>query len=187
VTVPNAVGLPVTQARTLLANTGFLVAEARVSSTSPAQTVVSQAPAPGVRVLAGGEVLLTVSFQPVVKTVAQAKALWESQHIRDYEFDYELTCFCGPTHYRVTVKNGAFVSAFPLDSATAHGGDQYQDGTIDSLFQQISHIPKGATIDAKFDPVLGYPISVTYGCAPPVPSDCGYTYYIGRFKALGQP
>ena len=43
------------------------------------------------------------------------------------------------------------------------------------------------TVDAKFDPVLGYPTSVTYGCADKRLADCGYTYYIGRFKALGQP
>jgi hypothetical protein len=188
VAVPNVVGQSIVQAQALLANLGLRhVTIARSPSASPTQSVLSESPAAGARVLPDDEITLTVAFQPVVKTVAQARALWDSQNIRDYEFDYELTCFCAPTHYRVTVKNGLFVSAFPLDAATANSGDTYQDGIIDSLFQQISNIPKGATVDAKFDPVLGYPTSVTYGCADKRLADCGYTYYIGRFKALGQP
>jgi beta-lactam-binding protein with PASTA domain len=60
-TVPNAVGLAQSEARSQLVKAGFAVTTAQVFSDQPAGTVVAQDPAAGERVTPGGKVRLNVS------------------------------------------------------------------------------------------------------------------------------
>jgi beta-lactam-binding protein with PASTA domain len=60
-TVPNAVGLPQSEARSQLVKAGFAVTTAQVFSDQPAGTVVAQDPAAGEHVAPGAKVRLNVS------------------------------------------------------------------------------------------------------------------------------
>jgi serine/threonine-protein kinase len=61
VTVPNAVGIPQSEARSQLVNAGFAVTTAQVFSDQPAGTVVAQDPAAGTHAAPGTKVRLNVS------------------------------------------------------------------------------------------------------------------------------
>ncbi|MEP6507202.1 MAG: DUF6174 domain-containing protein [Gemmatimonadales bacterium] len=94
-------------------------------------------------------------------------ALWNALEIRNYDFVYEVGCFCAfdrPNPARVTVRGGIVVKIAP-DSGIFVGklppASQYP--TIDSLFAILEtaekNSPDGVTVE--FDPTYHYPTRIS--------------------------
>lgn len=95
-------------------------------------------------------------------------ALWNALEIRNYDFVYQVGCFCafnGPNPAKLSVRGGVMVkvqtedgSAFP---GTVPSLSSYP--TIDSLFVILEsaqkNTPNGVTV--RFDPTYHYPTSIS--------------------------
>ena len=95
-------------------------------------------------------------------------ALWNALEIKNYDFVYQVACFCGftgPNPVKLSVRGGIVVKALPGDSAAFLGtippASTYP--TIDSLFVILENAqkntPNGVTV--QFDPTYHYPIRIS--------------------------
>lgn len=98
--------------------------------------------------------------------VARAKARWTAFGPASYEVTVELTCFCGPESTRPTivrVRDGRAESRRYADTgAPAPASVASATPTVDELFAIIAGAESSgaATVRARYDAVLGYPVSV---------------------------
>ena len=97
--------------------------------------------------------------------LARNRQLWANAALRDYEFDYERSCFCPaeatePVH--IVVRGDAVASV----SRTRDGSpvaDRYGPWPrVDELFADVARRleQRAARIEVAYDPVLGYPRSI---------------------------
>jgi Family of unknown function (DUF6174) len=69
-----------------------------------------------------------------------AQTLWQSQHLSDYEFVWQQTCFCPPEAVqpiRVTVRGGVITSAADLAGKPVSDDLRADLMTIDALYRHI--------------------------------------------------
>ncbi|MBX7185509.1 MAG: hypothetical protein K1Y01_10230 [Vicinamibacteria bacterium] len=92
-----------------------------------------------------------------------AKRLWQSQALSDYSYVLSRGCFC-VLEYRepasITVRGGKVASAVSVASGEPRDPAWYE--TVEGLFESIQHAidDDAVVIEAQYDPVRGYPISV---------------------------
>jgi hypothetical protein len=109
------------------------------------------------------------------------RALWNSKNISSYDFTLDVNCFCGPivTPAVVSVRSGAITSVKdPTTMAAVPIFDVYE--TVDGLFDFLQsgiNFP-AHTLEANFDPQLGYPTRIDYDFVLLVADDEGS--YIAR-------
>lgn len=94
-------------------------------------------------------------------------ALWNALGIRNYDFVYQIGCFCplsGPNPAKVSVRGGVIVKIAP-DSASFVGilppASTYP--TIDSLFVILEAAQKTSPngVKVQFDPTYHYPTKIS--------------------------
>ncbi|MEO6528912.1 MAG: DUF6174 domain-containing protein [Gemmatimonadaceae bacterium] len=91
---------------------------------------------------------------------------WASANLHDYEFDYQLRCFCAPDAtepVHIVVRGDAISSVVRsrdgLPAVTRFGGWP----RVDELFATVQRrLEQGAArVDVTYDVALGYPRSIT--------------------------
>ena len=87
---------------------------------------------------------------------------WTSAQLHDYEFDYQLSCFCGPDAtepVHIVVRGDVVASVVRrrdgLPAGTKYGGWP----RVDELFADVSRLleQNAARLDVTYDPNYGYP------------------------------
>lgn len=96
----------------------------------------------------------------------QARSRWQRANLRSYSFNSGVICFCPREYTRtatVTVVNGV-VSAV-VDAATGESRPLDWRRSVDSLFAMVAVEvqQRPERLQVTYDPVLGYPTSLTYG------------------------
>jgi hypothetical protein len=116
-------------------------------------------------------------------TVAEAKALWQSQNLSSYSYTASHACFCvietvGPV--KVEVAQGAVFRVTNLATGaevSAHGWY-----TIDQLFDQLL-VSQDQLRSVEFDARLGYPTRIERCC---IEVDSGSIYTATDLAAAGE-
>ena len=99
--------------------------------------------------------------------LALARQLWRDAGLTDYSYRVRQLCFCGygGAIIAVEVRGGVVVAATDLDTGEAVPLSQFPWAapSVEDLFQRIEEIIEGgpAEFAATYDPLLGYPRSVT--------------------------
>jgi len=119
------------------------------------------------------------------RDLAAARARWASTAPASYDFTVAPSCFCvGNTRPTTVVVEGGTVTSAryadtgePVPQAIAQS-----EPTVDSLFAKIEHAlaTRDETVDASYDATLGFPLSISFNRAPPVP-DMGFAYFVRDF------
>jgi len=95
-------------------------------------------------------------------------ALWNALEIRNYDFVYQVSCFCGnngPNPAKLSVRGGSVVKVQPEDGTVFLGTIPLASSypTIDSLFVILENAqkntPNGVTV--QFDPTYHYPTKIS--------------------------
>jgi len=93
------------------------------------------------------------------------RALWDALEIQNYDFVYQVSCFCaftGPNPVKLSVRNGVVAGATPVGSFIGTMPPLSTYPTIDSLFVVLEtaqkNTPTGVTVD--FDPTYHYPTKI---------------------------
>lgn len=111
--------------------------------------------------------LLALASCDTIAGTQSDHALWNALEIRNYDFVYEVRCFCasaGPNPARVSVRGGVVVKIAPDSSpfvGTLPPASSYP--TIDSLFVILEtaqkNSPNGVTVE--FDPTYHFPAKIS--------------------------
>jgi hypothetical protein len=102
--------------------------------------------------------------------LARNRLRWKSAQLHDYEFDYQLLCFCTqeatePVH--ITVQSDAIVSVVRtrdgMPAVNKYGGWP----RVDELFADVERRldQNIARLDVTYDPTYGYPRSIVIDVA----------------------
>jgi len=115
-----------------------------------------------------GTVMTSPDIAAVQDALAQAEASWYSQHVSDYTWAVDASCFCGIAGpWRVTVENGVPThiengghTMTIRDAMSMHFPLKVEDLFI-SLHRAVSDAD---SLEASYDERLGYPtrISIDY-------------------------
>ena|SRR5215207_4422931 len=113
---------------------------------------------------------------------------WEDLGIRDYQFQYLVSCFCGfngPNPALITVRDGAVTKVEPVGSGAPVMGSLEKWPTIDSLFVVISRATamNPHVLDVEYDDTYHYPrkIEIDYRQTT---ADDEITYTVDKFIPL---
>ena len=113
---------------------------------------------------------------------------WEALAIRDYQFEYLVSCFCGfngPNPALITVRAGSVTKVEPVGGGTPVTGSLNSWPTIDSLFVVISRA--GATnpnvLDVEYDETYHYPRKIEIDHREATADD-EITYRVDKFIPL---
>jgi hypothetical protein len=97
--------------------------------------------------------------------LARNRQRWASASLHDYEFDYQLSCFCGPDAtepVHIIVQNDQITSVVRtrdgLPAGTKYGGWPRVDELFAEVQQRLDQ--RAARLDITYDPTYGYPISI---------------------------
>jgi hypothetical protein len=93
------------------------------------------------------------------------KALWNALDIENYDFVYQVSCFCGipgPNPVKLSVRKGQVTAAAPVGSFTGSIPALSTYPTIDSLFVILEAAEKKtpAGVEVDFDPTYHYPTKI---------------------------
>ena len=116
-----------------------------------------------IRVRLTALVLLSACASPTTpeNDLAEYRALWEAQGLRDYTFDVRRVCYCQfMGDVRVTVQDGVITGVTELASEVAHDPEFFR--TIDGLFDlvQDAYDRDAHEVQVDFDPDRGYPTRI---------------------------
>ncbi|MCH2476238.1 MAG: DUF6174 domain-containing protein [Gemmatimonadetes bacterium] len=116
-----------------------------------------------IRVRLTALVLLSACASPTTpeNDLAEYRALWEAQGLRDYTFDVRRVCYCQfMGDVRVTVQDGVITGVTELASEIARDPETFR--TINSLFDlvQDAYERDAHEIQVEFDPGRGYPTRI---------------------------
>jgi hypothetical protein len=102
--------------------------------------------------------------------LARNRQRWTSARLHDYEFDYQLLCFCAPDAtepVHIVVRGDVIVSVVRsrdgLPAVTKYGGWP----RVDELFSDVERRLEQpvARLDVTYDATFGYPRSITVDVA----------------------
>ncbi len=104
-------------------------------------------------------------LEPEMDALSAARARWSTAGLRDYEFEFQRLCFCGPDFVRplhLVVVDGSVSSATYLDTGEPAMGPLDSFPTIEDLFDEIrAALDQGAdSVVASYDRDSGYPTRV---------------------------
>jgi hypothetical protein len=116
------------------------------------------------------------------------KQQWEDLGIRDYQFQYLVSCFCGfngPNPALITVRDGAVIKVEPVGGGAPVMASLDKWPTIDSLFVVISRasVTNPDELDVEYDDTYHYPrkIEIDYR---EMTADDEITYSVDKFIPL---
>jgi hypothetical protein len=114
--------------------------------------------------------------------------LWENLGIRNYQFQYMVSCFCGfsgPNPALITVADGMVVKVEPPEGGAPVPQPLNSWPTIDSLFAIISRVSTGDpdVLDVEYDETYHYPKTIHFDPVERVGDD-EITYRVQRFIPL---
>ena len=118
--------------------------------------------------------------------------LWNALEIRNYQFTYTVSCFCGfvgPNPALITVQNGAVTRVEYLRGLGGQGSYLTQGyPTVDSLFAIIDRVQARdpADLDVDFDDTYHFPRTIAVDYAKNAVDD-EVTYTASGFKLLASP
>ncbi|MDP9145146.1 MAG: DUF6174 domain-containing protein [Actinomycetota bacterium] len=120
----------------------------------------------------------------------RALARWEGRGFTDYRFEFRAACFC-PNELgqwaEVDVRGGVVVAARSVDTGVSFPGSHLiMWRTIEAHFEDLflERDDSGlANITARFDPVLGYPLEISYTYDPGI-IDAGAGFYFRNVAPL---
>jgi hypothetical protein len=121
----------------------------------------------GLIVLAAGCGIVDGDGDTWEEELALARQLWRDGGLTDYSYRVRQLCFCGygGAIIAVEVRGGVVVAATDVDTGEAIPLSQFPWAapSVEDLFQRIEEIIAGgpAEFTATYDPLLGYPRSVT--------------------------
>lgn len=93
------------------------------------------------------------------------RQLWASVHLHDYEFDYQLSCFCGSESteaVHIIVRGDQISAAFRTRDGLPALLPFSQWPTVADLFDDVQQQleREAARLDVSYDPAYGYPRSI---------------------------
>jgi hypothetical protein len=113
---------------------------------------------------------------------------WTSAAIHDYEFDYQLLCFCSPDAtepVHITVRQDAIASVVRkrdgLPAVTKYGGWPHVGELFADIQSRLDQHVDRLTVD--YDPALGYPRSIVVDVAA-MSADDEYSHTAGNLRPL---
>lgn len=116
------------------------------------------------------------------------RAKWESANIDNYQFEYQISCFCTEetTLPRlVLVEDGQVAYQTIIEGNVALPRDDAYTESIDSLFQLIAlEESRAESLTVKYDPELGYPTEISVDINEQTADD-EYTLTISDLVAEG--
>jgi hypothetical protein len=127
------------------------------------------------------------------RALSQARARWEAAGVTNYLVEVRLQCFCEPSRpdfTRLEVHDGEVVSAEYLGEPSGHTATSLEAWpTVPDAFDLIENASRDSFVDsieADYDPDLGYPLRVEIGCQPNV-LDCGSVYEFRNLEPDPRP
>ena len=130
--------------------------------------------------------LVTACENPAESELEQQ--LWEDLGIKDYQYEYLVSCFCGfngPNPALITVRDGVVSKVEPVDGGSPFGGSVSAWPTIDSLFAIISRADAGNpnVLKVQYDETYHYPKKIDLDPVERAIDD-EITYRVDRFIPL---
>jgi hypothetical protein len=121
--------------------------------------------------------------------VAEHRSQWQAQHLADYSYQFQRTCFCAEAATQpvtIEVRSGhvsrvlSRTTGQPLPNADVQPGTW---PTVDDLFQQIDDLQAAGTtpLVVRWDGARGYP---TYIEAGTLANDAGAVTRTGSLQPL---
>ena len=130
--------------------------------------------------------LLTACENPIESQLEQQ--LWQDLGIRDYQYEYVVSCFCGfngPNPALITVRDGIVTKVEPVSGGPSFTGPVNTWPTIDSVFAIISRAEARDpnVLEVEYDETYHYPKKIDLD---PVEGtiDDEVTYRVDRFILL---
>jgi len=122
------------------------------------------------------------------RDLARNRQRWTSSGIHDYEFDYQMSCFCGPEATRpvhITVRQDAVASVVRSDDGLSAGTNYAGWPSVTALFADIeARLDQGVDrITVDYDPTYGYPRSIVVDVAA-MAADDEYSRTAGNLRPL---
>ena len=113
---------------------------------------------------------------------------WEDLGIRDYQFEYLVSCFCGfngPNPALITVRDGAVTKVQPAGGGAPVTGSLNTWPTIDSLFVVISRASatNPDVLDVEYDDTYHFPKKIELDHRTTTADD-EITYSVTKFVPL---
>jgi hypothetical protein len=99
-------------------------------------------------------------------TLEENKPKWRANGSENYHFNFQRSCFCLRDFTREAVvevaQRAIFAATYADDGAAVDADLNDSYDTVDELFALLEEaVVSGAVqIDAEFDPILGYPVSL---------------------------
>jgi hypothetical protein len=130
----------------------------------------------------------TTSRNDAQRELSRNRQRWTSAGIHDYEFDYQMLCFCAPEAtepVHITVRQDAIASVVRkrdgLPAGTKYGGWP----RIGELFADVEgRLDQGVNrITVDYDPTYGYPRSIVVDVAA-MAADDEYSHTAGELRPL---
>lgn len=127
--------------------------------------------------LGGCQNTQAVDEKKQLTSITQAKALWQSQGFKDYQFVVQQQCFCLPSTLKprlVTVKNNKVFSIKLLETQQA---DKKPSSlllkTVDQWFAHLESIQSqpNAKVSGSFQADTGFPIRLSVDLHPRMADD----------------
>ncbi len=122
------------------------------------------------------------------RDLSRNRERWASSGIHDYEFDYQMSCFCGPEATKpvhITVRQDAVASVVRNDDGLSVGTNYAGWPSVDGLFADIrARLDQGVDrITVDYDPTYGYPRSIVVDVAA-MAADDEYSRTAGNLRPL---
>jgi hypothetical protein len=122
------------------------------------------------------------------RELSRNRQRWTSAGIHDYEFDYQLLCFCSaeatkPVH--ITVRQDAIASVVRSDDGLSAGTNYADWPTVSGLFADVeARLGQGVgRITVDYDPTYGYPRAIVVDVAVMAVDD-EYSRTAGNLRPL---
>ena len=114
--------------------------------------------------VAGGELQVTCppGSDELTATLAEQRAKWAAAGIDTYEFTLSWRVFnLLSGDYRVTVVDGRPAGVLRMDPAELDPGWEAEvPGSIDEVFDRLESAVGADSVEARYDPDMGYPVAV---------------------------
>jgi hypothetical protein len=122
------------------------------------------------------------------RELSQNRQRWASSGIHEYEFDYQMSCFCPPEATKpvhITVRQDAVASVVRNEDGLAAGTSYAAWPTVLGLFADIeTRLDQGVSrITVDYDPTYGYPRSIVVDVAAMAVDD-EYSRTAGNLRRL---
>jgi Family of unknown function (DUF6174) len=133
------------------------------------------------QVLAPGD---TITGSGQLSELQEHRAAWMSRGIDDYQFQLQISCFCGGDITRpvvIEVRGGAIAKVRDVETGNAVANVSAY-ATITKLFDAaIAERSRGGNVSVAYDRALGIPVRLEVGT---IANDAGVLYLVSALSRL---